>query len=1798
MSSGCCFQVVIRIPASAVNTLKESSSQLKALSIDERNKHSFNWEVARDSIVRQPTMKVVENKLAEIEPQNEFDEDFDGHRKNRRKSVKERGNHLLHIVKMMRTNKTTNDDRSQGEYLAVSMIDVSPTTISISSLKAVIQGITSYVLPYELVLIDPVHNECHKVISTPYLKHLLNKEVESQHIHFRKVLIKILDDFQVGLESPDSETKICALFGLRSIALCKENLSKVHWYNHISDAILLHIIENIAFDVNEIQQSLCLHSLTALWGVTANSYILRRRIGILRGTEAVCAVIESVSECKRKDETCIGILMAAASLLTVLSQEETAQEQLWDHFSCLPVLQSLLDPVKHFPDLEISKINEIQKVAFKIISNSCVALRNASSQNDGPMIHQLILHMLIAVRNQESETKNRIGLMRCFVTIMACIGPRLEDSFQYVEGMQCLECLETILESISTVLKFKIKDKMHFFQNAILVISYFATMSVNFKDAVLVRQSSCAFLLDFTSSNRKQLVIVSAAIETLIDSFSGPYSKGGDSLVDLLSSRMIQLLIEGNCKLVHSIAFNIARIKFIDSEYHAMLFEYLLQADVLNLLVEKLNLFWDVPVTQLQLMSALGTLTAFQKFRGVPRLHQPRLLEVAQRFFNQRDCMESSTKLSNCILLLWNLASGQLIEDAIIEFLLKAAEQHVSSPKPIWEISVGSIFKSLMDLPAPRADPKIVGKIVDFFCSQLLVFGETLFKESSGEEPFIEEKKEIDDTMEKCLAIPPLPCNASSMLKKTDQLFKAFHSLKPPDVAFESRIGPLVAPQTPPKAKPQINFQLLNRCDVLCSLFCGYIRKVPLSTPVLFSIKDKCFSILAFLVSLNEASTAMRESALELSWKLASTINEDAFATQPEEYWLFAQMLHDCLKRAQQESAQHNARTAKLCILLFNHVQSMLHAKHFSNGIKDTGIHSVLIGTLTKLHHNDSTPGLNLAKCQLLSALIILCKAQFAFQQLIFGKSEAMELVLVLAHDESDIPLALLARQLVILLKRNPKNSTLFYKCDLRDNELRSKLHVWMEVEADITIGMHQILPEALLDVKPFHKANGIRLSISTHINTPDISYSSLFREPGHLEADILPAPRCLTLMQRLAEKPAMIRGPLLAHGVEDLVNRSRIGIEPHKFLHNGSIQQVPLEFKLLEPAALKLSQEEDPSLDTEENDWSIENSIFAQRNDPEFSGSQYFCNTNASVEEVFEFDWAMCLRKPYFNSNIVSSVPNTDLDTCKKLLRDEYMSFLKVFMFYCGTEDLKGVNNVFTVSKNQYWQLLEDNSLPALAPHVSRADFELIFQTMITRHAVPTDAELKANMECAILKHQKTVSYLVRYQFLECFFHLAKCMFLNAPTGSKMGFLSRAVALLIERCVTTVVGPSSAETESFRHNNLYRKHTHQVFLDHHKAIRNQVFNSLAGSSIKSPHWGGSDALRMSILDWQNLIDALGVLNHPHFSCADSNMIFLSSIVHVPDLVKEWKKACTLIFPSFLEAILRLCHFIPLPNENTRSRFGIDSISMYYDFQNSVNAWNLFEGCIHPSQGFIPATKVHTLLDLVEQYQVLMREEQLRKASWFDRLSKDIEWDAEFDVQVARDLHLNYKLLRGLTKSKYKPDIKVINNEEIDIANTEFENLPASAREDYLLKAYIACRQVRKEMHHIEWIHRYQEAKLTPEPRVLIESLPKTDGGEEDRVCMVRIEFEKYHHHLIGDADANLITKIVSQRFEIDCCKELYASWLLRHPYSVQHDNTVDFYGLDYIEKQEFVEISQVAVMRYIQLIRVFWETRRKHSSE
>ncbi|CAK9085594.1 Hatching enzyme 1.2 (Choriolysin H homolog 1) (High choriolytic enzyme 1 homolog) (zHCE-1) [Durusdinium trenchii] len=641
------------------------------------------------------------------------------------------------------------------------------------------------------------------------------------------------------------------------------------------------------------------------------------------------------------------------------------------------------------------------------------------------------------------------------------------------------------------------------------------------------------------------------------------------------------------------------------------------------------------------------------------------------------------------------------------------------------------------------------------------------------------------------------------------------------------------------------------------------------------------------------------------------------------------------------------------------------------------GLDSLIIRSMRAQHGKQE-------KTNLLACLHLLSMSKVLQVRFAKVRGVILELLTIAKSVDSNIEARELAVATLVRLNQNPANLTAFYMVELQEKAFRSKLREWTEASEafdalkdsaanclmtqagnQITLGASKSrepqlfaepltqTPEVRVDVEMFDEVSPVNVQMATH---------------GELqtEDDLLPTPRNSTLVERVQERPAWLRGSLRSLTLPKLTSfEPSGGLNPHAFMseEDGRLLDVPLEFVLtLDESApeaetgpgtltsMRFMQASTMSLSVEDDDeWDLDESVFAPRAHPALDAGRYW-NTDASAEEAMNWDTAMVLRKPSFFRKISSRYAGADVQASFQCLSNDYTSMEMVFNFYTATEKAESssklsdsTHNIFCLSRSQFWQFLEDHDLPRLAAHMSFGDFDQIYEDIVGLHCPLTLKEVEVNQQSIVMRVGKRGAPMLRYQFLESIFHLADAMFVRAPNKSpnKMRHLCRGVLFLVERCFKGLGNEAAINADLFRHHSLYRMSIHKVFKRNLSSLQTKVFERYAGASPQSAKWGGAPKLRMALPDWNMFLDDLGAGEYHGFGVSDSNIIFQLSILRVANLTDDWFKACALSFTSFLEALARLVQFLPLPGQGEMKSYGVTSIVAYYDLCHAAKLWNL-----------------------------------------------------------------------------------------------------------------------------------------------------------------------------------------------------------------------------------------------------------------
>jgi len=1116
------------------------------------------------------------------------------------------------------------------------------------------------------------------------------------------------------------------------------------------------------------------------------------------------------------------------------------------------------------------------------------------------------------------------------------------------------------------------------------------------------------------------------------------------------------------------------------------------------------------------------------------------------------------------------------------------------------------------------------------------------------------------------------PFGCSPMLKETERVIQSFLTEKFRKEAEEVKlerahqeIGSDDEPEqdeseTEQKQDATVEFDVQqdyvpvsHRCNTVLSMLLYILESLynlEWFDSILESLRADSIELLFFLVHHSDVGPLVYENCLRVFWRILLFDDEDS----PHIY-RFADAVNKILVRDIGTSGTLGTRYA----LRLLKTLGMSKQKKKSQLLKNIR-RSKLIQTLLECLQKH---GCLVTRANAMGALLIASECK-NLQPFIAHQPLALETFVAKASaggGELSVTRELAIKTLSNL-KTNPENLTPFYTCELAVKHLRTVLQRVSNnqavakrrechdtrVESIVYLGAELTAPatdiqeaemailqasRALHFSQPLHIYPRRSAVVVMYDESVQVTIQMATDDPDIVEEDIIPAPRTKTTVARVYAKPAWVRGgffcarmlPVQSFHPEPLIN-------PHKFLepHTGLLREAQLEIVVVKtPEVANGSSETSVRRQRhsvampKESEWDLKKSVFQSRINPT-SDAGRFWDSREDLMKAFKWDWNTLKRQTPYVKRILSFHIDSDIQNVKTCLKDEYAAICKVFTYYATTDErenttfVEQTTNIFTMSRGQFCQFVNDFDLLSLANHMTFDAFESIYDFVTTNQLAQTPEEIKTNMESEIIKHQKRGGGFLRYHFLVCLMVLAHEMFVKAPDNFplKMKYLCRGVNLLLERCFRKASELPLMNADLFRYKNLYTPTTNEVFQRHLVRLREALFQPFAGTSEDSSLWGGIRGLRMSLLDWHTLLDRVGLNLNPYLAAIESNLIFSLSILQVENLTADWRKACALSFSSFMEAIARLATTLPLPTPRQVADLGMDNYLQYYSLCQSTNLWwyhmgppsdspeildwidgvgwransSRSGGSSENSVPDLDIDKLEGLMDILFAFDAIQAKLELCHACWDNRITQPDMCCETFDSQVARDLHENKCLATGDTVRELQWRKYIHKGKEIDLSLTAFDDLPRAVVKEYCVSAYVSCEMLRGELEAVRWKQKIFSGSM-------VQNAPEFEIGEMENAGfttnnLLNINFtghEKLAKTPLNETDAVVLARIKKDRFQRRAAVQLYKSWKLRNPTSVQALDDIPFDKIEPHERQNFLEVVQVTVARFTHHTRLFW---------
>ncbi|GBG27157.1 Hypothetical Protein FCC1311_033802 [Hondaea fermentalgiana] len=1458
-----------------------------------------------------------------------------------------------------------------------------------------------------LVCCDVVGRTESQVVTTTFVKYLLSKFVNGRQARLRKTLENILTDFELGLSGDRIETaeSIYALVGLSKMAQCQENQRHLAWDRQVNDGILnavLNVLQHQEPDlVVHHRESIQFHALIALWSLASCSFVLCSRFGTLPVVPVLTRYL-SVLHVYKEEISCVSKhVRCCLGALAALSTDQNTQAELWpvaaaeltwalSTFGTEPQTCALVFQIVRNGSVELRKYLESNFVAptHAQYDRHSESGENQEPGEDEPAFH-LVLEMLAQsseVLSSQSRSKRRIlahaddmlsVLANCSAIIPMIPATFLDFVFhcaalvdmyakpRYVHNATTIQILslEMLIDTFAGVDEVCVSPALVECTSTLMLKGLCPAASPS-PDASEM-QSAIAFnlaRLRFRKSQRRlgRELLENEVIEALLDAFT-EYKVSQPKLALQITAALVTITsfarrLADDRNLGKNVNESLDKVTVVLDWYARANEDATTASDWLrdtNVISNCASLVWNLRGSRLATPTHFCRLEVmstayFAKDKPVWALTNgamcASLIDVSQQ--TKRKTSSGTSDIAS---------SGVPAEDAND----RAAGNPEADDKEIRQ----HIAQTRHDVSKP-SELTIIQELYLDRVTATLSITETLLDELPSEILDVVIRLIRADALQALCTLSAKDCNCAAdhvRLASAKILWRlGSHFVQQSDSRKLCSDWQALAPRM---------IELTGACLRNAAAVITSRVEVSAVTPSDFvaQVTSMALSVL----------TAIRAD-------LAPKVDTSREGNE-----------HTGILRAIVDAKVHNAVLDMfICLCSDESVGSSL-TDHGIDRDRDHGAEQTipedaerarLLGCLLILSEN---PSLQLRLARRERAIELLYR---------IAKDRPA------SFPPNDIPscretCAELAGNTLLNLKANQGNLTAFYMVELSNPALRSKLKVWsderhahksrkgMPVQApldpscasDITLGAR--VPRRLdssdqVHAEPLARRSATQWFVRVHEEAGPLGVAHLFagRKTNMSDEDLLPAPKANTATERLSAKAVLLRGMTRQPTPPPIANfYPEHKLNPHAFLcpTTGLVLEIPLELVFTRESksgynaplpSLRTSQSNMTSIARflqassmsitleDDDEWDLEDSVFGPRADAKLDAGRFW-NTEEVLQAAINWDLTMCMRKPSFVRAISSQYSKADLVTAVSYVENNYTFIGMAFLYYTSTERVEvrslvdATYNIFCLSRNQYWQFLEDNSLLEVGSHLTISDFDDIFARVTSEFGAVSRQELRVSQQSAVFLHGKRGAPMCRYQFVELIFLLADAIFVRAPPShpQRVKMLCRAVLILVDCCFKQVAEIDSLNSDLFRHNSLYRVSIHNVFQRSARALREHVFNRFAGTASGSAMWGGARGVRMSLVDWNDLIDQLGLLQFDGLSNADCNIVFQLSILTVVDLVQSWEKACSLTFVSFLEALARLALYLPLPTRAELAAHGVTSIAAYYDLYHAADLWTLLE---------------------------------------------------------------------------------------------------------------------------------------------------------------------------------------------------------------------------------------------------------------
>ncbi|KAK9816567.1 hypothetical protein WJX72_002063 [[Myrmecia] bisecta] len=360
---------------------------------------------------------------------------------------------------------------------------------------------------------------------------------------------------------------------------------------------------------------------------------------------------------------------------------------------------------------------------------------------------------------------------------------------------------------------------------------------------------------------------------------------------------------------------------------------------------------------------------------------------------------------------------------------------------------------------------------------------------------------------------------------------------------------------------------------------------------------------------------------------------------------------------------------------------------------------------------------------------------------------------------------------------------------------------------------------------------------------------------------------------------------------------------------------QMMLVAKRITDKVVKIREEKlDVKVEEQREPWTLPASVFKPR--AKESDARNYTDTAATMDRMFEADWARACEKEKFTSMILreNKTGKTGLDDKAALkevhdmLKKHFQMLYSCFVFY----GCSGGSDTFHIGLNAFTAFLDDCKIPdPESQSVKRSDCDTVF---IVANFQPD----KKSPACLVNDEHA----LMRFEFLEAVVRLGIAKYGRSQETDNV---AEAVATLIERNLMPSLPPGALIiSNEFRNERLYCEEVDEVYK------RNlPVLKALYSRFRMRPPTGG---LRLKVLkmdSWMALLEQAHMLD-AEFGLQQAQLAYMWSRMAVVDEIKDYARYESLSFMDLLEVLGRMADMKSLPTSLELSDAGFDNILQWH----------------------------------------------------------------------------------------------------------------------------------------------------------------------------------------------------------------------------------------------------------------------------